>query len=103
MVLLKRADQFADLLRAYKIMVDDQQVGTIRKGKEVSFDVAPGQHSIWLRIDWAESNKLDFVSDGSPLELECGSNFAGWRAFLGVQHTVASGPGYLWIRFKDAN
>lgn len=103
MVLLKRAAQIADLLRAYKIIVDGRQVGTIRRGKEFSFGVAPGQHSIWLRIDWAESNKLDFVSDGSSLELECGSNFSGWRAFLGVKHAVSSGPGYLWLRFKNAH
>ncbi len=103
MILLNRAAQLADMLRAYKIIVDGQQVGTIRRGRQVRVDVAPGRHSIWLRIDWTESNKLDFVSDGSPLELECGSNFAGWRALLGVKHAVTSGPGYLWLRSKNAN
>ena len=103
MVRLKRASEIADLLRAYKIIVDDRQVGTIRTGGEVAFDVAPGRHSIWLRIDWAESNKLEVVSDGLPLELECGSNFAGWRTFLGVKHAVSSRPGYLWLRLKNAN
>jgi hypothetical protein len=103
MVLLRRAAQVADMLRAYKIFVDGEEVGTIRRGKEVSLDVAPGEHSIWLRIDWAESNKLDILSDGSRLELECGSNFAGWRTFLGVAHAVSARPGYLWLRFKDSH
>lgn len=100
MVRLKRASEIADLLRAYRIMVDGAEVGRIRSGKEVALDIAPGPHRIWLRIDWCDSNTLEFVDDGSPLELECGSNFAGWRTFLGVKHVVASSPGYLWLRFK---
>ena len=102
MVRLKRASEIADLLRAYKIMVDDQQIGTIRTGREVAFEVAPGPHRIWLRIDWCDSNTLEFVSDGTPLELECGSNYAGWRTFLGIKHVVSTTPGYLWLRFKNA-
>jgi hypothetical protein len=101
-VRLKRASEMADLLRTYTIVVDGNDVGTIRRGKEVTFEVAPGQHRMWLRIDWCESNALEFLSDGTPLEFECGSNFRGWRAFLGVKHAVSSGPGYLWLRFKDA-
>ena len=102
MVRLKRASEIADMLRTYKIVIDGNEVGTIRRGKEVTFEVAPGQHRMWLRIDWCESNALDFASDGTPLEFECGSNFRGWRAFLGVKHLVSSGPGYLWLRPKDA-
>lgn len=102
MVRLKRASEIADLLRAYRIIVDGQQVGTIRTGRQVEFEVTPGPHRIWLRIDWADSNMLELVSDGSLLELECGSNFAGWRAFLGMRHAVSAAPGYLWLRFKNA-
>ena len=102
MVRLERASEIADFLRAYKVVLDGNEVSRIRRGKEVTFEVAPGQHRLWLRIDWCESNALDFVSDGAALEFECGSNFGGWRAFLGMKHLVSSGPGYLWLRFKDA-
>jgi len=102
MVRLKRASEIADMLRTYKIVLDGNEVGTIRRGKEVTLEVAPGPHRMWLRIDWCESNALEFVSDATPLEFECGSNFAGWRAFLGIKHLVSSGPGYLWLRSRDA-
>jgi hypothetical protein len=102
MVRLRRASQVADWLRAYKVIVDGEEVGSIRRGQEAVFDLAPGPHRMSLRIDWAGSNELELVSDGAPLELECGSNFAGWRAFLGIKHVVSAAPGYLWLRFKQA-
>jgi hypothetical protein len=100
MIRLKRRAEWADLLRSYKIIVDGNVMGTIRRGQEVTLEVEPGQHFMWLRIDWTGSNGISFVHDGSTLELECGSNFAGWKAFGAFKPMLHPGLGGLWLRFK---
>jgi len=101
MVRLRRARDFADLLRAYEIIVDSERVGWIRRGQEVVLDLPPGPHRMSLQIDWTGSNMLEFVCDGSPVRLECGNSFAGWRLFRGFRHVVSKAPGYLWLRFEE--
>ncbi|MBL8352022.1 MAG: hypothetical protein JNL87_17135 [Burkholderiaceae bacterium] len=95
---MKRGRELADLLRAYKVLVDGVPVGVVRSGQLFEFDVADGPHEMQLRLDWCESNLLTFVADGSPLGFECGSNYAGWRAFRGVRHALGAGADYLWLR-----
>jgi len=98
MIRLKRRREFADLLRSYRIVVDDDVIGRIRSGGEVRFDVAPGRHHMHLRIDWCRSNTLEFWSDGKTLELECGSNLAGFRSLRALRYLLAPDGDYLWLR-----
>jgi hypothetical protein len=102
MIRLKRAADWADLLRAYKVMVDGEAVATVRRGKEVTFEVAPGPHFMCVQIDWVRSNGIAFEDDGTDFELECGSNFAGWKVFGAFKPLLNPGPGGLWLRFKNA-
>ena len=58
---VERDKSMTDALRAYKVVVDGETAGKVRRGKRVRVDVAPGQHEVWMKIDWTKS---------APIELE---------------------------------
>jgi hypothetical protein len=47
-----------DHLRSYKIVLDGEVVGRLRPGESCAFDVAPGSHEFFLKIDWGRSEKI---------------------------------------------
>jgi hypothetical protein len=61
-----------DKLRAYKIFVDNQEVGAIKQQGEFHFGVAPGKHTVQLKIDWCYSPTVEVeVAMGSTASLTC--------------------------------
>lgn len=87
-----------DLLRSYKILLDDKEVGRIKNGKVFEVRVPPGTHRLQLKIDWCFSNPVEFECKDELVEFECGNNFAGKRVFLGVLNTLGSRGDYLWLK-----
>jgi hypothetical protein len=62
-----------DRVRAYKVLIDEAQVGVIRDGCSEVFSVTPGPHSVRLKLDWCKSEQVDIaVSDGDIVHLRCG-------------------------------
>ena len=60
-----------NLLRAYTIILDDQNVGKVRRGETVDVDVSVGQHTVRVAIDrlWT-SPTIDLqLADGEVAEL----------------------------------
>ncbi|WP_257347582.1 hypothetical protein [Pseudalkalibacillus decolorationis] len=55
-----RGNEFYALLRKYQIIIDGEQVGEIPRAKEMVFDVNPGVHTISSKIDWVESETVEF-------------------------------------------
>jgi hypothetical protein len=71
----RRANAYQDRARAYKVMLDGEEVGRVKRGESVSFDAAPGGHQLQLKIDWATSEPLDVqVAGGQDLNFECWPN-----------------------------
>jgi hypothetical protein len=71
----RRANAYQDRARAYKVMLDGQEVGRVKRGESVSFDAAPGAHQLQMKIDWATSEPLDIqVAPGQDLRFECWPN-----------------------------
>ena len=52
MIRLKRDSGYADRMRAYKVILDGKEVTKIRNGQQIELDVAPGNHEVYLKIDW---------------------------------------------------
>ena len=75
MLHLKRESRkYFDKLRKYKIIIDDSEVGIIGDDKIFTYNLDAGHHTIYLKIDWCKSNKLEFdVVENEFLEFECGS------------------------------
>ena len=69
---LQRGSAYTDRVRAYKVLVDGQEVGTIKNGKTETFNVAPGRHDVMLKIDWATSPTLTVdAPPGGTVRLTC--------------------------------
>jgi hypothetical protein len=62
-----------DRARAYKVVIDDQPMGEIRRGQSAEFVLPPGPHELSLRIDWTRSEMivLDLTS-GQDAYFQCG-------------------------------
>lgn len=89
-----------DLFRAYKILLDSKEIGCIKNGSQIELEVPSGAHHLQLKIDWCYSNSVEFESKNELLEFECGNNYTGKRAFLGVFNVFGSGEDYLWLKEK---
>ena len=91
-----RSKGYADALRSYQVTLDEKVIGEIRKGATESFDIAPGSHSISVKIDWASSETLSFsIQNGETVFLECGNNTT---FFTTLFRTFIKPETYLWIK-----
>jgi len=83
-ITLKRLRRpIGDVLRSYKVVIDGNTVGDIRRGETKTYDVPPGRHEIHLEIDWAKSRNLELnLSSGDVASLTCSARppNAGWTA-----------------------
>jgi hypothetical protein len=61
-----------DRLRRYQVMIDGEQVATIKHGERLELPVPPGRHTVYLQISWARSPQLEVaVAPGDVVSLEC--------------------------------
>ena len=82
---LHRTNAWADFLRSYSVLIDDQRVARIRNGQTLEMEVAPGRHTIFLRQDWMRTNELSFeLTENQVAEFECGSNMSGIKALFAI-------------------
>ena len=51
--------ELLNILRSYKIYVDGKFIGKVSNGKTQSFDIEPGKHSVYAKLDFFKSNKID--------------------------------------------
>lgn len=61
-----------DRLRRYQVIIDGEPVASIKRGERLDLDVTAGQHTVFLRISWARSPRLEVdVAPGEVVSLEC--------------------------------
>jgi hypothetical protein len=81
----RAAAPWRDRLRPYRIVVDGETVGSVADGTTEEVSVAPGRHTLRLRIDWASSPEVEFVvADGEQVTLRCRPNGGARSAWRGV-------------------
>jgi hypothetical protein len=67
-----------DRFRAYKVFVDDQEVGSLKNGESGQFEIALGPHTVQVGIDWKFSASYEVSGDtAETLRFRCGPN-ARW-------------------------
>jgi hypothetical protein len=77
-ITVTRADLMYGMLRKLEIYIDGHQVGDVAALKTTEFDVDPGEHEIYVKMDWAESPRMTFtLSPGEDLDLGTKSRGAG--------------------------
>jgi hypothetical protein len=77
--------------RAFKVILDGKQVAKIKNGERIELDVAPGDHSLLLKIDWCRSNIVELRADSEDVTYRCGSHLEGFLA------TIIARNDYLYL------
>jgi hypothetical protein len=93
-IILKRTSGYADKLRAYKVLLDGSEIGSIGDGEIKDFQVLPGKHILQLAIDWCNSNPIQFEITDKAITFECGSK----KAFKAAFSTFFKTQEYMWLR-----
>lgn len=94
---LREPARWTDRARAYKVVIDGATVGSLRHGQEDVFEVAPGAHSVRLRLDWAGSESMTVdLAPGEEARLQCGSR--GGKAAL---YSVRAWNRYIKVERLD--
>ncbi len=72
---IKRWHAYGDAIRPYLVVLDGDRVGEILDDSSIELSVSPGQHELYLKIDWCRSPILSIdVRPNEDLELECHPN-----------------------------
>lgn len=61
-----------DAIRAYRVLLDGNNVGEIGNDSSIELSVRPGVHEVYLKVDWCQSQVLSIdVRPDENAELGC--------------------------------
>ncbi len=87
---------YADLLRAYAVMLDGKKIGELKNGESKTFHISPCAHSISMKIDWCGSKTLQFQSiETEPTAYKVSSNLGGIKLLFGFWYILFNQSSYL--------
>jgi len=93
---IKRGAGYVDLVRAYTVVLDGRQVGTLRRGKEIVLHTPAGPHTLQVKIDWCSSKPISFsIAEEQSTSFECGNST---KAVLALLYVILWPSDYLWLR-----
>lgn len=96
---ISRTTAFADKVRAYRVLIDGQEVAQIHDGQTIEIPVSSGRHSIVGKIDWCGSETLIFeVRPGMTTYFSLNSNVTGWRSMFGMLYLTLWKNEYLKLQ-----
>ena len=72
-VQLHRRDAgITDALRPYKVVIDQESAGHLAPGQSMTVELDPGEHEIYVSVDWARSKKAQFsLESGETARFDC--------------------------------
>ena len=92
----KRGAAFQDKIRSYKILVDGIQVGSIGDESAITVPVAPGRHSVQLKVDWCASPVIEVnMNAGITETVTCGPNS---NVLLALLYITFLRKKYIWVK-----
>ncbi len=75
-LVLNRKTCFGDFFCKYKVILDDNVIGKIKRGQRQEYTIAPGTHKFRVKYFWTSSKVFEFtVEDGGIKQLTCQNNF----------------------------
>jgi hypothetical protein len=93
---LRPAGGYADRLRAYKIYVDDNLVGTISRNSVLEVEIPSGDHVMRATIDYGRSESLKITAALSEIiEIEVSNH---WGTILSLWAITFGFGSYLSLR-----
>ena len=103
MIRITRGHQYMDMLRAYKILIDDEYRGEIRIDETKEFPVEKGRHTIRAKIDWGGSPTRCVDVGDSPVDIEVGCSVVGRERLFIFAYLTFLRNEYLWLKVKKSN
>lgn len=98
-ITLTRDNGYVDLVRDYRVMVDDKEVGRIGQSQTKQFAIEPGTHTVRLKIDWCGSPTLTVDAiEGETVKLECVSALRGWKMCLAIFYVTIWTKEYISLQ-----
>ena len=93
---LRPGGGYADRLRAYKIYVDDNLAGTIRRNSVLEVEIPSGDHVVRATIDYGRSAPLKITAASSEIiEIEVSNH---WGTILILWAITFGFDSYLSLR-----
>jgi hypothetical protein len=69
------AGGLSDHLRSYEVVIDQEVVGQLSAGESQAFEVDPGSHELFLKVDWCRSEKIILqLNAGQTVIFRCAPN-----------------------------
>lgn len=95
-LIVKRAGGYADFLRAYRILVDDIELGRIKRNSRLQLTIPAGQHVIGAKIDWTRAAPIVIdVKPGGTVTVEVSNTHGALKS----EHAITTGRDtYLTLR-----
>jgi hypothetical protein len=64
-----------DLLRAYRVVLDGEVVGRVKRGESLTVETDAGQHELHLAMDWMRSPSVELdLAPGQEARVRCWPN-----------------------------
>ena len=91
-ITINRISGFSNVLRKIKIILDGQEIDEIKDGEIKSIEVSPGRHKLIAKIDWCQSNEIEFnIAEGEYRRFL----LKGTNPFLGLYYITIGRKSYL--------
>jgi hypothetical protein len=91
-ILIKRTTGHAFKLRAYKVILDGNEIGELGNGELKRFMIPEGKHTLHLEIDWLTSEVIPFDIADKTITFECGTHDSS------ASSTSPKTNQYIWIK-----
>ncbi len=100
---ISRDSGYADRIRDYKVICNSEVIGKIRNGETKVFEIAEGQHELYLKIDWCRSNKIKVnVGIEEQVHMYGGSSLRGKKLLFYGFFAIFLPHKYLWLRSESS-
>ncbi|WP_277674445.1 hypothetical protein [Piscibacillus halophilus] len=98
MIKIIRETSWTDRFREYKVILNETEIGFISAGETFEYPLNQGRHTLYLKVDWCRSEKIDFeVRDNEILEFQCGA-LNGFKSLIYFWYITFRRNRYLWIK-----
>lgn len=96
-MIVRRSAAVGDMARAYKIILDEQEIGKIKMNEQKEFEVSAGKHTVMFKIDWCTSQRLEFVisDERRQVQIECYATGRGAIPVLSIGKAIVNKESYI--------
>ena len=97
---IERSGEWINKFRDIGIYLDGEKLDVIANGEVKEFEITPGQHSIYSKIDWVMSRELTFnVSEarGKTFALSSFAKGSFWKTLFVSYYLLARKNDYIMM------